>query len=140
VAMSKQTQSRTGFPIAAGILTIISACTCIVTGIIGLILFAMSSISQFLAQGVIAVFAFAFGLASGIMSLKRRYFAMARIGMYIMIVAGLINVAVFGVPLGYSYSIAVAPTLMGLLFGLPILILSVLSIIFVSHSMKEFSG
>ena len=132
-------QRRTSFPIAAGILAIIAACACIITGVIGLILSAVSGIAQFLVQGVIAVLAFAFGLTSGIMSLKRSYFVITIIGICIITVAGLVNVVVFGVPLGFNYVIAVAPILMGLLLGLPILILSVLSIVLVLLSMREFS-
>lgn len=132
-------RKKTRLPIAAGILTIVAACACIITGVIGLIFSAVSGIAQFLIQGVIAVLAFAFGLTSGIMSLKRSYFVITIIGICIITVAGLVNVVMFGVPIGFNYGIAVASILMGLLFGLPVVILSILSIIFVTLSKREFS-
>lgn len=77
VTVKEFVNKRTGLPIAAGILTIIAACACLIVGIIGLIVFVLSQADQLLIQGVIAVLAFAFGLRSGIMSLKRRHFAMS---------------------------------------------------------------
>jgi hypothetical protein len=129
---------RTSLPIAAGILTIIAACACLIVGIIGLIVFALSLIPQLLIQGVIAVLAFAFGLTSGIMSLKRKHFAMTAFGACLIIVAGFVNLLVFGVPMGFGYTSSIYPILMSLSFGVPILVPSILSIIFVFLSRREF--
>ncbi|MGA9388097.1 MAG: hypothetical protein WBV70_04645 [Candidatus Bathyarchaeia archaeon] len=129
---------RTSLPIVAGILTIIAACACLIAGIIGLIVFALSLLPQLLIQGAIAVLAFAFGLTSGIMSLKRRHFAMTAFGICLIVVAGFVNVLVFGVPMGFGYTGPIYPILMSISFGLPILVLSILSIIFIFLSRKEF--
>lgn len=129
---------RTALPIAAGILAIIAACACLIVGIIGLIVFVLSLTRQLLIQGVIAVLAFAFGLTSGIMSLKRRHFAMTAFGICFIVVAGFVNVLVFGVPMGFGYTSSIYPILMSMSFGLPILVPSILSIIFVFLSRREF--
>jgi hypothetical protein len=104
VTANEFANKRTSLPTVAGILTIIAACACLIVGIIGLIVFALSLAAQLLIQGGIAALAFAFGLASGIMSLKRRHFAMTAFGICLIAVAGFVNVLVFGVPRGFGYT------------------------------------
>lgn len=139
----KLMQKRSGFPVAAGILTIIGACLIIIVGSLGLLSFwlAMSqgsfglyyspSILYYLVMGIFDSLAFAFGLAGGICAVRRRRFALAIAGAILLLVSGLVTIAVFALQ-GY-YTIV-----FGAMFGLPVLILSILAVIFVAASKGEF--
>jgi hypothetical protein len=139
----KLMKKRSGFPVAAGILTIIGACLIVIVGLAGLLSFwlAMSqgvfgfgyspSILYYLVMGIINSLAFAFGLAGGICAIRRRRFALAIAGTTLLLVSGLVTIAVFALQ-GY-YAIV-----LGAMFGLPVLIISILALIFVAVSKGEF--
>jgi hypothetical protein len=142
-SLPSSSRQETGFPVAAGILTIIAACASAVAGIIGMIAFEGSIVtvsfvsSSFSANypllyvGMFGVLGFSFGLMGGIFSLKREYFALSIIGMYVLFVSGVATMIAFALA---EYSSWVS----GLPFGLPIVILSILSVIFTTISKREF--
>jgi membrane protein implicated in regulation of membrane protease activity len=70
-------------------------------------------------------------LTGGIFSLKRKYFALSIIGMYLVFVSGVATMIAFALA---EYSSWVT----GLPFGLPVVILSILSVVFTSISKGEF--
>lgn len=96
-------------------------------GIIGLLYITLLDIG-FLLMGIFGIFGFAFGLTAGIFTLKRIHFGVAIVGACFPLVSGAVNI----VPIGYRSTYA------GLLFGLPILILSLLGLIFTTLSKREF--
>jgi hypothetical protein len=117
---------RTGFPIAAGILTIIASS---LAALIGILLFGAVGL-LWVFTGIFGIFVFAFGLTGGIFSLLRRHFVLSIFGMSLLTVMGffvLLVPALFGSPF------------IGLLFGMPILIPSILSVIFAAISKGEFT-
>lgn len=130
---------QTGFPIAGGILAIIASCVCIIIGLVYLIMF-QASISyvggqprwECLFAGLFGIIAFAFGLAGGITSLRRKNFKLAIIGVCFALTSGFVNFGALGT---HPYSALLG----GLIFGLPIIILSLLSLIFIAISKGEFS-
>jgi hypothetical protein len=128
-------QKRTPFPTTAGILTIIGSCIAIVMGIIYLVA-ALFSVGYaygytygyfyglsvyYLITGILGIIAFAFGLTGGIFSLKRKRLAFSIFGMSLLIASGIMMAMPVWV------------------FGLPIVVLSILSIIFVAISKGEFA-
>ena len=139
----KLMKKRSGFPTAAGVLTIIGACIIVIIGSAGLLTFwlAMSqrtfgfgyspSILYYLVMGIINSLAFAFGLAGGICAVRRRRFALAIAGAILLLVSGLVTIAAFAVQ-GYFAIV------LGAMFGLPVLIMSILAVIFVAVSKGEF--
>ena len=76
---------------------------------------------------------FAFGLASGISSLKRTHFALSITGTILVIFSGI--VVIFGMTVR-GYTTARSD---GLTAGIPIISQAILSLIFVAVSKKEFS-
>jgi hypothetical protein len=136
---------KTGFPIAGGILTILDSCMCAFIGGIGLLALAseyMRGMPFYYYTGyevsmfVIAFFGimgFAFGLASGIMSLRRRHFALSIAGLSLLILTGIAIIIGAGAS-PYEDSLSG-----GLEFGLPIMGIAILSLIFVAISKQEFS-
>jgi hypothetical protein len=134
----------TGFPIAAGILTMIAASISAIVGLIGMASF-IGSISyssfpitayvapyyQLLFVGIFSILALAFGLTGGIFSLKRKYFAFSLIGMYIVFVSGVVTMTASALMENSSWVV-------GLPFGLPVVILSILSVSFTAISKSEF--
>ena len=139
----RPSRQETGFPAAAGILTIVAACASAVTGIIGMIAFEGSIVtvsfvsSSFSANyllfyvGIFGVLGFSFGLTGGIFSLKRKYFALSIIGMYIVFVSGIATMIAFALAENSSWA-------SGLQFGLPVVILSIVGVIFTTISKDEF--
>jgi hypothetical protein len=128
-------KKHTGFPIAAGVLTIIASCIAFIPGIIGFIqTFSFVNndynySSYFFAYFFMAIFgilSFALGLTSGILILKRKHFVLAFLGIAFNIFAAVVT------------SLAV-PYLVGLIFGAPIFVLSIISLVFTAISRKEFS-
>ena len=135
-------KKETGFPIAAGILITVAACISAIVGIIGMIAFEGSIVtvsfqSSFSTNyplfyvGIFGILGFSFGLTGGIFSLKRKYFALSIIGMYLVFVSGVATMIGFEAA---EYSSWVT----GLPFGLPVIILSSLSVIFITISKGEF--
>jgi DNA-directed RNA polymerase subunit RPC12/RpoP len=129
-------KKQSGFPTAAGILTIIAACATIVIGIFGFLNFASyyPYYSRYyvpywfdnLFIGIWSTICFAVGLSAAIYSIKRTRFVLSIIG------TSLLLVTPFVVFTESSFS--------GLeVFGIPVLILSLLSVVFVSISKGEFT-
>jgi hypothetical protein len=142
------TVKKSGFPRAAGILTIIAACMTIIIGIIGIVAYAevvssnhysavlydsggSFSIYWFMFMGVFGILGFAFGLTGGICALKRRAFRISVFGTGVVLISGfatIISYAAFGDGAWVS----------GFLFGLVTILLSILGIVFLGASNKEF--
>ena len=128
---------KTGFPIAAGILTIITASIIMVfsgiliIGGIGSILTGRygypSQSVNLLGDGVLGVIVFGFALTAGIMILKRKNFVFAIVGLCFMLVKGVTFIIVDSGLLGAA------------IVGTVILAIAILSLIFTSISYKEFS-
>jgi hypothetical protein len=131
---------RSSFPVAAGVLTIIGACVAAVSGIVGLIGF-YSTISysyyyshqyEWLVIGAFGILGCALGLTGGIFTLMRRRIALCITGMILIMISGFVTAGAFVLILWNGWG-------MGLLFGLPPIVLSVLSIIFASVSRGDFA-
>jgi len=125
-----KSEKKSGYPTAAGVLTIIAACICIFLGILymyayieGWDYYRVHPPEYFLA-GIFGLLGFAFGLTGGILALKRRVFPLAMIGMAILTVAGILS---FVEPI------------VGIIFGVPMLVLVILAIIFTGISKREFT-
>jgi hypothetical protein len=119
-------RKRTGYPIAAGILTIIASCLTLYFGIrffraVGLF---------WVLMGIFGILAFAFGLTAGIFSIRRRRYGLSIFGMSLLTFMGFLMLLV---PASFS------ALLTALLFGLPLLILSILSVVFAAMSKDEFT-
>ena len=130
----KKEKKRTGFPIAAGVLTIIASCICILVGILFIAAFAVETYGYYevgyLVPGIFALIGFAFGLTAGILTLKRRTFPLAVIGIIFIMISAFLTF----IPFSEYY-----PWTSGLLFGLPTLVLSILALIFTAISREEFT-
>ena len=132
-------KKRSGFQITAGVLTIIGACISISVGLIGIVPFvflfrtflAYGSMSYILVMGVFCVFAFAFGLMSSIFTLRRTHFKLSIIGASLVLASGFVIITSFG-ELGSSALVS------GLVFGIPVVVLSLLGLIFAAISRTEF--
>jgi hypothetical protein len=120
-------RKRSAFPTAGGILAIIGSCIAIITGIAGLASATgyYNDFGAYMIMGIFGILAFAFGLTAGILTLKRRVFALAIIGISLLLVSGVIT--------------SIAIPYAGWIFGLPIAILSILAIIFTAISKREFA-
>jgi len=149
-AVIKEGKKRTGYPKwmpdAGGILAIISACLCAIFAVIVGILSSFSMYWSVVYGGYNMIYlyfvelsgliGFAFGLAGGILILKRTRFVLAIVGICLTIVSS--DIVGFFAP----YVLFVLP--FGLtdyywLFGFPTLIISLLSLIFTAISKEEFS-
>jgi hypothetical protein len=82
-------------------------------------------------MGVLGTLAFALGLTGGILTLRRSHFALPIIGESLILLSAFVTMILFSAA-GYDAWIV------GLLFGLPVMILSILRIIFTGISKKEF--
>ena len=140
---------RTVFLMAAGILAIITVCMCAAWGISGIAKFLdymgyyysmgyysyYLPIGLFLTDGVLGLLGFALGLSGGIMWLRRRNIALGMVGACCMMFSGIAVTLAFGLMgyglLGWAY---------GLTFGVPTIIGSVLSLVFIGVSRSEFHG
>lgn len=122
----RMAQKRTGFPTASGVLTIIGSCIAILYGILGLIDASLNYYNSgpYAIVGIFGILAFAFGLTGGILTLRRKVFVLAIIGISLVLISGIIiSVAI---PIGF-------------IFGIPVMILSILGLIFTSISKREFT-
>lgn len=137
VGLSHYEQTRkivkTGFPIASGVLTIITSSIIMAFSGIFVVSGILNMSSRYTAQGVnllgdglLGVLVFGFALTAGIMTLKRKNFVLAIVGLCFMVVKGATFILITGDLLGVS-------------LGIVILALAVLSLIFTSISYKEFS-
>jgi hypothetical protein len=132
---------KTGFPIAGGILTILGSCIAAFIGMLMLIASAFESNAYYYSYnpypyylfiGFFGILGFAFGLTAGIFSLKRKHFALSIVGTSLLLLSGFVMVVLFALmPYG---SVGV-----GLLFGLPAMLLSLLGLIFTAISKGEFA-
>jgi hypothetical protein len=131
-------RKRTGFPTAAGILTIIAACISIFIGTVGIIDLGTSFAYYygfayaFFFMGIFGILAFAFGLTGGIFSIKRIHFALSIVGISLVLVSGFVTIIELAAMGNYAWVV-------GLLFGLPIVLLSLLGVIFAGISKGEFT-
>ena len=130
---------RSGFSVAAGVLTIIGACVAAISGIVGMIGFYTTINYSYyyhsyesLAMGAFGILGCALGLTGGIFTLMRRRFALCITGMILIMISGFVTAGAFVLILWNGWGI-------GLLFGLPSIFLSVLSIIFASVSRGDFA-
>ena len=104
---------RRRLPVVGGLLAISAAGLCFFLGVLGLL-------------------SVPFGLAGGIMALRRKHFIISLVGVCFMIVADSIILA--------ATILMPYPGLrIGLVFGLPVLLLSKLSLILIASSKTEFS-
>jgi hypothetical protein len=123
---------KTGFPIAAGSLTIITSSIIMAFSgifIVGGILTISSRSYQtinLLGDGLLGALVFGFALTAGIMILKRKNFVFSIIGLCFMLVKG-------------TTFILVTSELVGVSLGIIIIAIAILSLIFTSISYKEFS-
>lgn len=120
-------------------MTILAACIVIIPAAIfmgayvGYSILGMHEGLEVVLTGLLGILGFAFGLASGIMSLKRRYFGVSVAGLSMLLFSGF--VIIFGMA-ARRYRTAL---LDGLTFGVPVIGLAILSLIFVAVSKQEFS-
>jgi len=124
---------RTGFPIAGGILLIITSCMSILFGILGLnaSLQYPRSHSVSLYIGIFGILGFSVGLSGGIASLKRKVFALSILGTCLTLLSGFVNIIIIG-----SYNQGYTE---GILINLPIFVFSIIALILIAVSYKEFS-
>jgi hypothetical protein len=131
---------RSGLQVTAAVLTIIGASVSLSIGLLGLVPFVLSlsfrtyslygSISYFSIMGIFSVFAFAFGLVSSVFTLRRKHFVLSIIGISLVLASGFMIIMSFGAGYGTLAS--------GLTFGIPVVILSLLGLIFAAISRNEF--
>lgn len=116
--------------VASGVLTIIAAGVCAFLGIsftIGVVRVSPHLMSPYSTEvGLFGLLGFASGLAGGILTLKRRMFYPAMIGMALLIPEGVV-LHIFGTAAGWG-------------FGTPIILLAVISMILTAMSKNEFSS
>ena len=139
---------HTDFPIAGGVLLILAASMCLLAGMVAMASFISSVQSGYyydypgqwryyaprywdLFAATFGLVAFVYGLAGGILSVKRRKFAHCVAGGLLTILEGFAVVFAFAQP---------NPTvwIIGVLFGAPVIILSTPALLFVSISKEEF--
>lgn len=113
-------KKKSNYPTAAGVLTIIAACICLSSGII----YAWAT--NFPVFGIFGFLGFAFGLISGILALKRKVFSLVEIGVAIVMVEAILSI--------FSFEEHV----IGIIFGVPVLVLTILSMMFTEMSKREF--
>jgi len=126
---------RTGFPIAGGILAIIGACISIFLGVGGIIIswhryFYEGIGYPFLFLGLVGVLAFVFGAIGGITALKRKDFVLSVIGACFLLFQSIVTILAFGSEHVWEGA---------LVYGTPMLVLSILSLVFIVVSKEEFS-
>ncbi len=146
-AVKATASRRTDFPIAGGVLLLLAASICVLAGIVALAIFLSTyhyvyyydwGARSYYAPRYWDLFAAAFGivaflqgLAAGILSLKRRKFAHCMVGGLLLILEGFAVVFAFAQQWPNSW-------ILGILFGVPIIVLSVPALLFVSISKDEF--
>lgn len=136
---------KTALPIAAGIMTILAACICFVIGGISLgayVFFSIQSshilltydIKVVLVTGTFGILGFGSGLASGIWLLRRRHFMMSMSGLFSVLFSGIAIVLGLAIVGGDSTGLQ-----NGLIYGMPIILLAILSLAVIGTSKQEFS-
>lgn len=127
---------RSVLPTVGAALEIGAAGICLLIGIAGEgdLLFASfpSPHIQYLVMGVFGFLGFALGLKSAAFTLRREHFRLSISGMSIEMLSGLITILGFSTLTPESY-------IVGLMFGMPTIFLSVLSLAFTAMSKGEFA-
>jgi hypothetical protein len=142
---AKTRQHRTIFPKLSGILTIIASCISCVYGIIMSLVIISCFLSSLYPTGFISfvlwVFnvlfgyvGFAFGLTAGMHLLKRMHFAFSLRSICFLLISSLLFIFTSSTSLQSGH----IGMLLAFYMGLPLLVLSVLSIIFTSIAKREF--
>jgi hypothetical protein len=135
-------KNRSGFQISAGILTIVGACISASVGLTGILQFALPfrafpfSASFFqlfysLGMSLFCVFSFAFGLMSGIFMLRRTHFMLSILGVGSVLASGTVTIMSIGV-------VGLGAVAGSLALGEPVIVLSLLGLIFAAISRNEF--
>jgi hypothetical protein len=133
---------KSGSPLIAGILEILSASICLIVGILGLVSFMpyynyyYYSYYWLLIMGVFGVIGFIFGLTGGILAFKRTDFAIVVLGASTTMLSGLISIIALAM---VSYATLPYQVLIFGFLGVPIIVLSTLTLIFVAISRAEFT-
>jgi hypothetical protein len=126
---------KSGYPIAGGILEIISACICLFVGIVSIV--ALEAVFNYRLHyglwfiGTFGFVGFAFALLGGIFALRRAYPEMVLTGASLTMLSGLVIVLalVTHPPRGLAFA----------LLGTTIIILSTITLIFIAVSKAEFT-
>ncbi|MGB9659863.1 MAG: hypothetical protein ACPLY9_05010 [Nitrososphaerales archaeon] len=124
---------ESGLPIAGGILTIVAASLSLIVGVS--VSYLWFNDSSPLVTWWIAIFGFSFGLISGVLVIKRRSLGLTLVGMAILLINGIL-------PLLWSFIytegfLRDAWIRMFYNYGIPILVFSVLGIVFAVASRKR---
>jgi hypothetical protein len=131
---------KSGFPIAAGILALVASGIIVLVSIVALVaavqLFGYVYLGASNAAGLLGVsvwnmLSFSFGLTSGVFVLKRQQFGLSVFGISLLLTGGCVTVLGFGWIAGNSW-------VTGLPFGVPVIVLAILGLVFVSISKREF--
>jgi len=123
----KKIENKTGKPIAGGILLIIAAVFCLIATVYSILFLDQhNNIIFLIIQLIFGLWGTGVGLMGGIDSIRRSHFVSTIIGSSFVIVAACINFA------GIFYNIVF------LIFGIIILILSILSTVLIATSKNEF--
>ncbi len=129
-------KKRSGFQITAAVLTIVGACFTLSAGLFGLMPFMtvlgrptfFGSFGYLLIMGLFDILSFHLGLVSGLFTLRRRHFWWSIIGASSVLASGFVTITLFGT----------VTSVVGFVFGSPIIILALLGLIFVAVSRNEF--
>jgi len=135
---------ESGLPIAGGILMIVAAILSLLVGysiqpwiyyLYGFVDFVVTW-WLFIVTWWLGIVGFAFGLASGVLMIKKRSLALALVGMVILLIVGIL-------PLLWGFVVVefLRESLINMfcIYGVPIIIFAVLSIIFAVASRKKFA-
>ena len=128
---------RSVYPSVGGVLEIIAISICLFVGIWDMVaLWVVGfSIEARNALGFMSVSSFAgfgLGLIGAVFTLSRQYFRTSILGAIAVVTSGLINILVFSTMWKSEYY-------SGLIFGMPIILLAILSLTFTAISKKEFT-
>ena len=145
--LKTEVTKRTDFPTAGGVLLIIATTICVIAGIMALAVFLVTYQYTYynglagyysympryvdLFAGFFGILALIYGLAAGILSLKRKKFLHCLIGGLLTVGEGFLIVIAFAQQWPSSWII-------GMVFGAPMIILSVAGLLFVSIAKEEF--
>lgn len=132
-------EEKRGQRIAGGVLTIIAACLLFIVGIIGIWSYYGGWATL---VGLLGLLGFAFGLAGGILTLTRKVFALAIIGVVLVMVVGILSCipisytsSYYSYYSGYSYYTSY---LYLWPLGFPIFLFSLLGVIFTAVAKQDF--
>lgn len=121
---------------------IIAVSICVLAGVLAFVIFFSTYSYRYyagyysprywdLVAGGMGILAFVYGLAAGIFSLKRRMFVHCLVGGIVTVAEGFLLVLVFAQQWDSSWVV-------GLTFGVPIILLSSIGLFFISLSKNEY--